>query len=254
MDYKWTCQSAAVFDVCIFSYQLNFTRAICPAALFVIGGLPEMKWLHLQNGKGWAKDHAVSHLLLPTILLTGNSLREYWWRFKFKLWLREVGCMSSSCPLSYLVIQGACLFISVLMQGLWRIAHTVSCFSASEYLWFVHTTKKSPVYTGVIERRHYIKLNEMRLGYFSLGIYGQFYFQLYSNRKIILLGWSSCQLNNKAIVILGSGVCILFHFHSTVLSVQHPWLHLSVSTVTNKELNSNKQTRRRMRVLVRILS
>lgn len=114
--------------------------------------------------------------------------------------------------------------------------------------------KKTPVYTGVIERRHYIKLNEMRLGYFSLGIYGQFYFQLYSNRKIILLGWSSCQLNNKAIVILGSGVCILFHFHSTVLSVQHPWLHLSVSTVTNKELNSNKQTRRRMRVPVRILS
>lgn len=61
-----------------------------------------------------------------------------------------------------------------------------------------------------------------------------------------ILGWSSCQLSNKAIVMPGSGVCILICFCSPVVYVQHFQLHLSVSAVSNKELNSNKEGRKRM--------
>lgn len=194
----------------------------------------------------------VTSFCLLSWLLETHS--EYPWRFKFKLWLRS-GC---ACPPP--VRWATWLFrVGVSSSPYWCRAYGESLilclpFGQSIPLIYLDNLKKIYVYTDVIKKRHCIKLNEKRLGYFSLSIYEWFYFQLYSNRKIILLEWSSCQWNNKAIVILGSGVCILFHFHSPVLYVQHLWLYLAVSTVSNKELNSNKWARRRTRVPVRILS
>lgn len=100
----------------------------------------------------------------------------------------------SSHPLSYLIIQGVCLFLALLVEGLWRIARTLSVF------WPVNTFDLSRqfiiihVHADVIKKRHCMRLDdEMRLGHFSLCIYGQFYFQPYSEWKIILLEWSNCQ-------------------------------------------------------------
>lgn len=124
-------------------------------------------------------------------------------------WEKRV-CTSSSCPLSYWVIRGGCLFLSILVQDLRRITHTLSSFRPVNTFDLSRQLKKIYVYTGVVKKRHCIKLNKMRLGYFSPGIYGRFYFQLYSNSKIILLGWSSSQLNNKAIVGIWGPYFILF--------------------------------------------
>lgn len=85
----------------------------------------------------------------------------------------------SSHSLSYLAAQGECLFLSVLVRDLWKIAHTPFAFRPVNAFDLSGQLKTLYVYTGVIKTRHCFKLNEMRLGYFSLGIYRRICFQLY---------------------------------------------------------------------------
>lgn len=99
----------------------------------------------------------------------------------------------SSHLLSYLIIQGAGLFLALLVACLWRIASTLSIF------WPVNTFdlswqfKQIYVYTGMIKRRNCIRLDEMRLGIFHCVLTGNFTFNLIPNDKLMFLEWNDCQ-------------------------------------------------------------
>lgn len=112
------------------------------------------------NRKGWAKDNAISDLLLPAFLLTGNPLREYWWRFKFRLCLREVDvCML--LPSTELRDYSGCVSLPCFTGGglvencSYSVFWPVNTFALSRQFKIIN------VYTDVIEKRHEVGWDEV---------------------------------------------------------------------------------------------
>lgn len=74
-------------------------------------------------------------------------------------WEKQV-CRSSSRPLDYFIIQDVCLYLSVLVQGLWRIADTLP-FGHWIPLVYVDNLKKYIFIHTWLKKRHCIKLDEV---------------------------------------------------------------------------------------------
>lgn len=167
-------------------------------ALFITRSLQEIKWLHLQIGKARQKAMllVISFGLLSCFLETHQSITEG--LNSCCGWGKQV-CTYSSCPLSYLAIQARCLFLPIPAHA---CSHSVLLL-ASQYLWFIQIEKKKKFIQVWVKKG--ILWSWLR---WRWGIHGWFYLQLYSLRKIIFVGGNSCQLNNKAVVLLGSRGCI----------------------------------------------